>query len=53
MTKADLKHIWDALDAADTEFAELMAEREWYVTDVIDQIHSAKEIVHSQLKEMK
>lgn len=51
MTKADLLHILNALEAAEEEFQQLIYDQEWYVSDVVDQLASAKEIVETQLKE--
>lgn len=53
LTLADWHHILQAFETCEAEFEELMLEREWYVTDVIDHIKSAKEIVTSQIKENK
>lgn len=50
MTKADLKHVLDALEDAETEFEELMNEKEWYVTSVTDHIASAKQIIIEELE---
>lgn len=53
MTKADWHHILEALEEAETEFEELINEQEWYVSDVMDRLASAKQIVESQLKEVE
>lgn len=52
LTKADLHHLLDALQAAEEELEQLMYDKEWFVTDVVDQLASAKEIVVSHLKEV-
>lgn len=53
MTKADLHHLLSTLEAVETELEELIYEKEWYVTDVIDQVKSSLELVNSQIKEIK
>ncbi len=50
LTKLNLLAVLNALESAQTEFEELMHEKEWYVTDVNDLISSAKEIVVSELE---
>jgi len=49
VTKTDLLHVLDALEAAEAEFEELMVEREWYVTSVNDRIASAKQIITQEI----
>lgn len=46
------KHILNALESAEAEFEELMDEREWYVTDVVDILASAKQIVLEEIKRL-
>lgn len=53
LTKNSLLHLLDALESADSEFNELVREREWYVTAVTDKLTSAIEIVRSELAELK
>lgn len=48
MKRADREHIKEALLACYAEFEELMKTKEWYVTDVVDQIESSLEILDSQ-----
>lgn len=50
LTKSDLRHILEALDDAEVEFEELMNEREWFVTYVVDKLISAKQIVQEELE---
>lgn len=47
MTRADREHIKEALLACYAEFEELMKTKEWYVTDVVDQIASSLEILEN------
>jgi hypothetical protein len=50
LSKNDLRHLLNAIEAAEAEFEELMLEREWYVTEVTDQLASAKQIVQEELE---
>lgn len=52
LSRNDLRHLLNALEAASAEFEELMNEREWYVTDVVDVLASATEIVQSELEQL-
>ena len=49
MLLSDLKHVLDALEAAEAEFEELMNTKEWFVTDVIDRLNSAQEILFKEI----
>lgn len=49
MTRADLFHVFNALEDAEAEFEQLMIEREWFVTEVTDRLLSAKEIIIGEL----
>jgi hypothetical protein len=53
MTKSDLHHILNALEAAEVEFEQLIFDKEWYVSEVVELIASAKELVASHIKETK
>lgn len=50
MTMNKLKHLLNALEAAEAEFEALMDAHEWYVTEVIDQIASAKQILKEEME---
>lgn len=50
LSKSDLRHVLEALDDAEAEFTELMNEREWFVTYVVDKLASAKQIVQEELE---
>ena len=52
MTKMDWLHLLDALDDALEEFNELINEKEWYVSDVVDKLASGRQIVLQNLKEI-
>lgn len=52
LKKSDLQHLLDAYDDAILEFEELTREQEWYVTDVVDKLASAREIVLSAIAEV-
>jgi hypothetical protein len=49
LNKSELTLIKDALESAKAEFEELMLEKEWFVTDVVDLQESALEIVYGFL----
>ena len=49
LTKADLFLVKDALESAQAEFEQLMLDKEWYVTDVVDLQESALELVNTSL----
>jgi hypothetical protein len=50
LSKNDLRHVFEALDDAEVEFDELMKEREWFVTYVVDKLASAKQIIREELE---
>lgn len=50
MTKTDWLHLLDAVDDALTEFNELINEKEWYVSDVVDKLGSARQIINEHLE---
>ena len=50
LTKADLIHVLTAIEDAAEEFDELMKEKEWYVTSVVDKLTSSKLIITEELK---
>ena len=51
MKRIDLLHILDALESAEAEFEQLMLDEEWFVTEVVDKLVSAKQIVEEKLDE--
>jgi hypothetical protein len=44
ITTTELWNLEETLEAVKTELEELVFEREWYVTDVIEQVEVALEI---------
>jgi hypothetical protein len=51
LTKSDLHHVLAALETAIAEFNELINEKEWYVSDVVDYLASARQIIKGELNE--
>lgn len=51
MKLVNTQHILDAVEAALVEFYELIDEKEWYVTEVVDHLESAKQILQEELSE--
>ena len=49
MNRSDLLHVLGALEDAEAEFEELMKEKEWCVTAVVDHLLSAKQIITQEL----
>ena len=49
ITRAELMLVKDALESGKAEFEELMLEKEWFVTDVVDLQASALEILYGYL----
>ena len=49
LNKSELTLIKHALESSQCEFEELMREEEWFVTETVDMIESALEIVHGFL----
>lgn len=49
LSKSELTVIKHALESAQCEFEELMHEKEWFVTETVDLLESALEIVHGFL----
>ena len=49
MTRSDLLHIMGALEAVQTELEQLMVSEDWFVTEVVDQVESALQIIEENL----
>lgn len=49
MTRSDLLHIKGALEAVQTELEQLMVSEDWFVTEVVDQVESALQIIEENL----
>ena len=49
MKRIDLLAVLGTLEAAETEFEQLLYDKEWFVTDVTDQITDAKERIAEEL----
>ena len=49
ITRAELMLVKDALESGKAEFEELMLEKEWFVTDVVDLQESALEILYGYI----
>jgi hypothetical protein len=49
VSEADLRHLLLALDTLEAEVEQLVYDKEWYTSDSLDLLLSAKEILHSIL----
>ena len=54
MTKSDLLHVLNALDAAEAEFESLETTKDWYSTtgEVVEQLVSAREIIVTEINNL-
>lgn len=49
MTRANMKHILNALEAAEAELEELETSQSWFSSDSLEQIYSSQQILREQL----
>jgi len=45
MSEDELQQVRDAVEAALAEFEQLMYDKEWFVTNVVDQLEEAQDIL--------